>query len=130
MATINIESLKKLTTIAPSKMVHLCKVSARLCGKLALREQFNTEQSLGVCSSLAMAEVDEDQLKGAIIKSARDCADTLFRLNILAKKNGIQEPLKEVSELDLSGIIEAVSAYVTALVGDSDYREWVSDYEN
>ena len=127
MATINIDSLKNLTSIAPTKIVHFCKVSARLCGKLALREQFNTEQSLGVCSSLAMAEVDEEQLKAEIIKSARDCADTLFRLNILAKKNGVLEPLKEVTELDLSGVIEAVSTYVTALVGASDYREWVDD---
>lgn len=127
---INIMSTRKLTAICPKKVAHFCRTAARLSGKLALREQFNAEKETGICSSLEMAEVDGEQLKMAIVKSARDCADTLYRLNVIAKKNGIQEPLKNVAELDLTEIIEAVNGYVTTLVGESDFRDWVSDYEN
>ena len=126
---INIEATRKLTAICPKKVAHFCRTAARLSGKLALREQFNAENEVGTCSSLAMAEVDGEMLNMAIIKSARDCADTLYRLNVIAKKHGIPEPLKDVAEMNLTGIIAAVNEYVTTLVGESDFRDWVADYE-
>ena len=126
---ICIDSIRSLTKICPNKIVHFCRVSARLVGKLALREQFLNECNAGECSSLAMAEVDSDGLQEAIVRCARDCADTMYRLNTIAKQHGIKEPMNGIKNMNLSDVIEAINSYVTTLIGSSDFREWVDDYD-
>lgn len=126
---INIESTRRLAAVTPNLVTQFCRNAARLNGMLALREQFNKERLDGSCSSIAMAEVDEEGLKQKIIKCSRDCANTLFRLNIQARKHNIAEPLYRVDEMGLVNVVDAVSQYVTDLVGESDFREWVDQYD-
>jgi len=129
MKNININSIRTLTHISPNLVTHFCKAAARLSGKIALREQFNIEHEEGSCSSMAMAEVDIEALQSSIANLARLCAKTLWRLNEIAKDSGFKQPLYGVNEMSLSEVIESVTAYVTALVGESDYRDWVNDYD-
>lgn len=126
---INIESTRRLALVTPTLVTHFRRCAARLNGMLALREQFNTELLDGRCSSIAMAEVDSDELRQKIVKCTRDCANSLFRLNQQAKKHNIVEPLYCVSEMGLVDVVDAVCRYVTDLVGESDFREWVNKYD-
>lgn len=126
---INIESTRRLALVTPNLITHFCRSAARLNGMLALREQFNEEHLDGACSSIAMAEVDSEELRQKIVKCARDCANSLFRMNQQAKKHNIAEPLYCVDEMGLADVVDSVRQYVTELVGESDFREWVDKYD-
>lgn len=122
--TISVNSLRALTAIAPGSVAHFCKCAARLTGKIALREQFRDG-----CNSMALAEVDEATLQQAITKYAKECRDTLWRLNSTAKNNGIKQPCYEVAEVGLFEVTNAVVAYVEELVGSVNAYEWLRDYD-
>lgn len=125
---INIISMKQLVPVCTGNVRHFCKYAARLYGKLALREQLNYETATHSFSSIEMVIADREELKAEIINLARECATTMRRLNINAKKAGICPPLVAIDNMELSDFIEAIDNYVTALVEESDYKMWQEEF--
>lgn len=123
--TINISSLKALAPKAPNKVKHFCRTSAQLYGKLALREQFRLETTIGTHSSFFMVELDAEELQDSIRNLAKVCADTLVRLNLLCRNFDIKPVYPSIDNASLVDIVDAVNNYVAELVGASDYRDWL-----
>lgn len=126
---INATSIKKLIPYAYGAVVHFCRTSARLYGKLALREQLDYESVTGIYSSYAMVDQDREELKREILSLAGACASSIHRLNGIAKKHDITTPLPEVNAMSLTELITAITDYVEALVAESDYRTWIKELE-
>lgn len=125
--SINITSLKRLLPSSSKTVTHLCKCAARAYGKIALREQLDYETATDKFSSFEMVDTDREELKQEIIALVNDCCKTLYRLNGVARRLGIPEPLPAVNEMNLTARIAAVDEYVTTLVSESDYKMWLDE---
>jgi len=126
---INTTSIKKLIPYSYGAVVHFCRTSARLYGKLALREQLDYETETGDFSSFAMVDQDREGLKREIISLASACVASIHRLNGIAKTHGIIAPMSAVGSMSLTETIAAITDYVEALVAESDYCSWVKGLE-
>lgn len=124
---INVNSIKCLIPYAYGAVVHFCRTSARLYGKLAFREQLNYENQTGVFSSFDMVETDRAELKREIVRLASSCATSIQRLNAIARKHNILEPMASANSMSLTELITAVVDYVETLVAESDYKSWLEE---
>lgn len=126
---INTTSIKKLIPYSYGAVVHFCRTSARLYGKLALREQLDYETETGDFSTFEMVEQDREELKREVALLARTCSAAIFRLNGIAQTHDILPVMSAVGSMSLTDIITAVVDYVEALVAESDYRSWQIELE-
>lgn len=122
---INISAVKKLVAIASGNVKYFCQMSARLYGKLALREQLAYENETDDFSSIENVEADIAELKEEVINMAGACAAGARRLNSIAERAGFVAPLPGIDEMSLTEFMEAIEIYVATLVENSDYREWM-----
>ena len=124
---INVNSLRRLVVYSPNIVKHFVKISARLHGLLAMREQLDIAKATKRFETFAQVEMDRESLKVDIANSAALCARTLANLNALAKKHNIPNVCYRVEELSVSEVIAAVNDYVDELVAQSDYDAWVNE---
>ena len=117
---IKVSSLKKLARIYSNQVKHFCKSSARLYGKIALREQLQYDGPV----TIAQVEIDRADLQREIVQLANDCRSSVRRLNVMAEGQNIPLPLYEVDELGLTDFIDTIIEYVSRLVSESDFRGW------
>ena len=122
---INISAVKRLVPIASGNVKYFCQMAARLYGKLALREQLTYENAEDDFSSIENVEADISELKEEIINMAGACAAGARRLNSLAERAGLVAPLPGIDEMSLTEFMESIEVYVSTLVENSDYREWM-----
>lgn len=124
---INVNSLRRLTVYSPNIVKHFVRISARLHGLLALREQLDVAKATKRFETFAQVEMDRDGLKMDIANGAALCARTLSRLNALASEHDIPDVCYRLEELSVSEVIAAVNDYVDELVAQSDYEAWVNE---
>lgn len=120
ISTIKVSSLKKLAPLYSNQVKHFCKLSARLYGKLALREQLTIEGP----KTIQQVEEDCAELQKEIVQLANSCRVSIRRLNQMAVSRDIPRPLFGVDDMGLSDFIAAINEYVSRLVAESDFRSW------
>jgi len=128
-AVIIERNMKRMAISSPNLVKHFIRSTARLYGKLALREQFNLELTTGF-TSYKMVELDHEELCREIIKDAKITAKSLCRLNTLSLQRGYGPVLRRVEELSLTEIIQASADYLEELVAKSDYGDWGIEISN
>ncbi len=127
--TININAIRSLIPYAYGAVVHFCRSSARCYGKIALREQLSYEAETGNYSTYEMVEEDRGELQREIINLANAIGNSAQRLNSIAEKKGLVQPLPGVDSMNVSDLIHAVMTYVESLVDAADNEIWLEELE-